>query len=528
MSDASHLLALRGSLRSEDQSAALQACSGMTLKSPSEVKTYHDALLFVMAFPADAQIAARAEAEMLRLLSVVEKKQKNQTWQFALQGSGIMHTTLQCQFSAALTSWLLKRFPGKVLPADSAASPEDVAFFFQILLPPAEFQDVTQHDLHFWSRVKLLCGENKNASALQWVLQLTDRSSLPVLAKDGLYDSLKIFVQLNAGDHFSRSFLRLPAHLSAVNSAGNDGSQVELKPAERLVILDTMKASLCFYCRETDPVTYGDPDSVQCFVKSDGCVIALVGMEKERQLALESYIGFMVFKHGIPVAYGGGWLFGHRCKIGLNIYPPFRGAASAKIFRDVMDVYEEVFRVHRFLIKPYQFGKGNPDGIRSAAFWFYYKQGFRPENMELKKLATVEWGKIKADRKYRTSAEVLKKFTGSRMVRVMENDTLDETDPGELSSAITEMIRTKFSGDRSLALKTATAHLMTFLSGNGITSALTRNAAVQQWALLILALHPRTSIGKKMAADVIQLLNFKVAGLEARYQRQLQSCRSLF
>ena len=96
-----------------------------------------------------------------------------------------------------------------------------------------------------------------------------------------------------------------------------------------------------------------------------GYSIGLYRMQKEQQLSIESYIGYLVFKNGIPVAYGGGWIFGERCQFGINILAPFRGGESAYLFSQLLRVYYQHFEVKRFVVKPYQFGKNNNEALQN-------------------------------------------------------------------------------------------------------------------------------------------------------------------
>ena len=43
----------------------------------------------------------------------------------------------------------------------------------------------------------------------------------------------------------------------------------------------------------------------------------------------------------------------------------------------------------KFVVKPYQFGKGNPEGLKSGAFWFYYRLGFRPVRDDIREQAAA-------------------------------------------------------------------------------------------------------------------------------------------
>jgi len=49
---------------------------------------------------------------------------------------------------------------------------------------------------------------------------------------------------------------------------------------------------------------------------------------------------FMMFKNGYPMAYGGGWLFGKRSLLGINIFESFRGGESAFVFAQLLRTYK--------------------------------------------------------------------------------------------------------------------------------------------------------------------------------------------
>ena len=59
-----------------------------------------------------------------------------------------------------------------------------------------------------------------------------------------------------------------------------------------------------------------------------GLTIALYALAPAYRLAFDSYVGFMAFRNGAPLAYGGAWTFPGRSKIGINIFPAQRGGES--------------------------------------------------------------------------------------------------------------------------------------------------------------------------------------------------------
>ena len=166
-------------------------------------------------------------------------------------------------------------------------------------------------------------------------------------------------------------------------------------------------------------------------------------MLPERRLPLESYIGFMMFKNGYPMAYGGGWLFGKRSLLGINIFEAFRGGESAFVFAQLLRTYKNAFGADYFEVEPYQFGKDNPEGLQSGAFWFYYRFGFRPVDEALNKLATEESKRIQSEKGYRSPISTLKLFTKSN-VCVNFSGNQKPINPSEISKYISVQIVKQF------------------------------------------------------------------------------------
>jgi hypothetical protein len=230
--------------------------------------------------------------------------------------------------------------------------------------------------------------------------------------------------------------------------------------------------------RETDPVTYCNEDGLLFYELEHGLSIALFSMLPERRLPLESYIGFMMFKNGYPMAYGGGWVFGKRSLLGINIFEAFRGGESAFVFAQLLRTYKNAFSADYFEVEPYQFGKDNPEGLQSGAFWFYYRFGFRPVDEQLNKLATGEFQRIQTDKKYRSSIATLKLFTKSN-VCVNFSGTEKPINPSDISKFISQQIVKQFDGDRTAAEKYCNSKLKREL---GISSSM-KNAGIKKLTL---------------------------------------------
>jgi hypothetical protein len=102
-------------------------------------------------------------------------------------------------------------------------------------------------------------------------------------------------------------------------------------------------------------------------------------------------------------------------------------------------------------VKPYQFGLHNPEAIKTGAFWFYYKLGFRPENDELKTLAKKEEEEKRKNPNYKSEASTLKKYTKSNIALTLSDKSYPDFDSEVLSQRITYYINSQFDGNREKA-----------------------------------------------------------------------------
>jgi hypothetical protein len=219
---------------------------------------------------------------------------------------------------------------------------------------------------------------------------------------------------------------------------------VLLEP-EKQKLIRVIKNAMVMTERETDPITYMKEDTLRLYHLERGVSVALYGMVPERQLPMESYIGYTLFKNGYPAAYAGGWVFGWRSDYGLNIFEQFRGGESAYMVAQVFRVYRQLFNINYFQVEPTQFGLDSKEGIATGVFWFYYKLGFRPVDLRLRQLAKKEYVKISSTKGYRSSEETLIKFTNSNIFLKLGK----RVQPGvyDITNKVKNMIIKKFRSD---------------------------------------------------------------------------------
>ena len=443
---------------------ALVNCSDLKLTSKKTIESYHNCLLFLLAYPENEDLFLLAQQEMNRLSEAVKKS--NKVLKNQLERTGIAYTQTQAANSYTLIKWLLKQYPNQVSLHsfdDAGIHPKEV---LRHALSEMEFEFAFSEKLNPLKWVEAGSGSKNKNEILVWLINLFERIEATDLLKDQLFESLKIYISITpTNKNLSKGFGNFQLHKNYYHTNGLlkrfDEKEIinkklpapkKLTESEKNTVIEKARIALFLLNRETEPIVYCNGDGLIFYELEHGLSIALFSILPERRLPLESYIGFMMFKNGFPMAYGGGWLFGNRSLLGINIFESFRGGESAFVFCQLLRSYKQSFGANYFEVEPYQFGKNNPEGLQSGAFWFYYRFGFRPVDAELKKLALKEAEKIHTTKGYRTSIETLKKFTNSNLAVNFNNEPLP-VNPSVISEYISSQINLKFKGDRSLAEK---------------------------------------------------------------------------
>jgi|CXWL01.1.fsa_nt_gi hypothetical protein len=504
--------------------------------STKDILVHHDTLLSLLAWPENKKIFELAKKAMNQLTTAVkEKVLHDKSLEANLSGTGIAGTDLTGRFSYAITRWLVNEFGNSVEFHSSEANTESVKLLFRQLVPAVEYETISSGELNLLHRIRKLKKKSR-LSDLKWLVGLFEASDLSSTVKEFLFNELNIFVTWKL-DHpvINRSFISIPYtkifYSQKLNKVPDIKKILEIKlPSPALLsskqkqqLVNVAKATLVFLYRETDPFSYAADGEVKLFNLEKGYSIGLYSMKTEHRLSIESYVGYLVFKNGIPVAYGGGWIFGDRCQFGINILEPFRGGESSYIFSQLIRVYYQYFRAKCFVVKPYQFGKKNKEALQSGAFWFYYKHGFHPEDELLQKLAGQEWEKKKADKRYRTSIGVLKKFTTSNMVLQLSKSQVPHFDASSVSQAITDFINKTFKGNRALAIKVCDRKTKKALSIKNLRSwSHHEKNMLQQWSLLVQATLSLNTWSDNEKKQLVNLIKAKGNNDELNFIKLLQ------
>jgi hypothetical protein len=443
--------------RNASRYACLKNLSSLPFTINQDLLHYYEALLFVLAYPADEAQQSLAEREMLRIASFLKSNIKER--HRLLVNSGLPFTNTITRFSHDKVRWLLAHPHGKTTLDDFVNPSHTLNDILRLTLPSIEQPETTAglDNLELMDALHIKPGKR-----LQFIINELSRYDESPYVKDHLYDGLQTVVCNTPTDKtLSKAFNRLPVaetyfHKDLLRKIDSSAilntavpAPVHLDMEAKEAAVRVVKNAMLLTGRETDPCTYMDEHTFRLYQLERGISIAIYGMVPSRQMPLESYVGYTAFKNGYPVAYGGAWVFGERANFGINIFKPYRNGESAFVMAQLLRLYRHVFDIRYFEVEAYQFGLDNPEGIASGAFWFYYRFGFRSLDKQLKAIALKEEQKIKERKGYRTSEKVLVQLTGSNIGLAFGR----KTPPGvqDIAIRVTKMIGQRFGGDRILA-----------------------------------------------------------------------------
>jgi hypothetical protein len=420
---------------------------------------YQNVLLFIVAHPSNQSLLKLAEDELTRLS--LHLKRMNKTNLLKFDNTGLPHTKTLSTFTHDLLNWY-KTDESVSLKIDSfyngTISLNDA---LALTVPSLEKEIIS---IGYKNNKLLDALKVDKQHQLTFLLSEFDKLEEQPLVKDYFFNGLHLYMQLlPQSNFFSKAYNRIVTkgpfyHTDIIKQF----DQVELLnrklPKSKLFsatefkqCLKVVKNSLSLLQRETDPVTYLDEKSFRLYELERGISIAIYGMKADRQLPLESYVGYTLFKNGLPAAYGGGWVFGKRSLFGINIFEPYRGGESGYMMCQLLRVYRQAFGVDYFEVEPYQYGLGNPEGISSGAYWFYFRFGFRSLEKELNQLSLNEFEKIKTQKGYRSSEETLLRFTESNIALNMGKGIPSTV--SEIREKVTALIAEKYASNRVEAEK---------------------------------------------------------------------------
>lgn len=401
----------------------------MLRKRPSanELARQHQRLCFARAFPQSLGDQRQAVAELTAFedhLATLPKAERDKFWDSGIAGSPIHY-----RFSFDVARWLTKRAAGEVT-IDWRDIGDTTRFdeLAQHLLQPAE--DEYFDSGYITSEDWLTAAAHRSGSTdFDWLLaQIADKRRRSFWRQ--LYDAADVPLIWNlAGSNYSKSRNVYAFDSTTTREDGMRGRPRRVKKAieqpletiEKLSardgarLVDVAMASLAGRHRETYHFNYANPREVYLADVGAGVSIAVFGLLPEYRFPLECTMGYLILSNGVPIGYGGSSVLFRQVNTGINIFDEYRGSEAAFLWTQVMRVYHALVGCTRFIANPYQFGGDNSEALRSGAFWFYYRLGYRPVLADVRRLAAREAARMRRNSKYRCDLKTLRQLASCDM-----------------------------------------------------------------------------------------------------------------
>jgi hypothetical protein len=346
----------------------LNALGKEKITSKKALQSYYDSLLFLLAYPDNRSVYQSAGQSLQQLQLYI---QSHQNLKAGLYNSGITNTRLCAAFSFEIIKWLRSRHPNDIRFHSFEADDGQIQSILAVVMPRIESEILL--DTHGAWKSWLKQSLKKEEDMLDRLIAIFDETDIRPGVRDELWVAIGINVEINFPSHhclpdslitpyYHRSLLKknFIQQRSALKPI-----RVELDEHQAEYIIECGRMILVRQLREIDPITFTSSRFVSYYHLPRGLSVALMGMVPERRSPIDSYMGYVVFKNGLPVAYAGSWILFDSGRIGLNVFPAYRGGESQYIFEEVLKLHSEVYQLNRFSVDPYQIGKENSDAIQS-------------------------------------------------------------------------------------------------------------------------------------------------------------------
>jgi hypothetical protein len=440
------------------------------LATAKQVQRLHEIACFLRALPDDEDVLAAAE----RVLAGFERRRDLRRFRRELADTGIAGTSIAYPFFAPTARWLVERWGPRVRVSWAAFEEhERLEARLSLLASYSETPGLDEVALPLRRWIARLKGRGETDA--QFLVRRHARLGVEGFQRDALYDELGLELELRAGPGTpSRTLAKLAGRGSGsvsgrpiafrtrpLRRARPDlRREVRREPLEvvELSVRDGARAvelareAMVTRGRDLDAFMHGDPHDVRLVRWEDGLELACIGVKPERRLMLEAVYGYLTLSNGVPIGYVLTSALMGSSEIAYNVFDTWRGGEAAHVYSRVLATTRFLFGSSAFTVYPYQLGgDGNTEGLKSGAWWFYQKLGFRPREPEIVALMEREVAANARDPRRRTDLATLARLAKGNMEwqpGKPRGDVIGVFPLHKVGLAITDSLAARFGSDR--------------------------------------------------------------------------------
>jgi len=472
------------------------------LPTAGEVHRLHEVLCYLRAYADDPALLELVET----MLGAFQDRGDLRRHRRELADSGIAGTRIHYSFYWFTARWLARRCPEnlhlewKLFPAGPRLEK-----LTSLLLPYSETPalDETAYPAREW--VERFKGPEETDAA--FLIRRFDAMAADGFVKENLYEDLDLPLLIEPGPGTpSRTHAKVRGARIHYQNRPLDRSRPDLRrdilvpprsvrslPArEGQPLIDMAREAMVTRSRDLDAFVHADARDARLYDCDDGLQFAVFGMTPERRLLLETVYGALTLKNGVPIGYVlASALFGSS-EVAYNVFETYRGGEAAQVYGRVLATVRALFGSDTISVDPYQLGHDNQEGLRSGAWWFYYKLGFRPHDPGVKRLVREERARMKKNPRHRSNLATLQNLSAEYMYFHLDApraDVLGRVSLGNIGLHISAWLSRNWGGAREKGLRDASreaARLLGVRSRRGFSAG--ERLAWSRWAPLVMVL----------------------------------------
>ncbi len=466
-----------------EQAQILAQLTHEAVSQPTDVLACHAIAMAIHAFPCRRK-NDRLATDILSLLGQQISQMKDRK-RGLFQDTGLLGTKVVHAFSYEIARWLVDKFGESVdISWPDYETPEQLDPVLAHLLLRSELSAFEEGTVDTKTWLRLAKGDSTKTD-LAWLLDEMACSDIPASVLNEAYTTAEVPLVWRL-DHAlaSKSDNRVAMKSVAYRGEGlrvfhGCAAQEITKPLRGIrklsriraqEVIDVARVSLASRQREVYAISQANVDEVYLAPLGKNVHVAIIGVVPAARLSLEANYGYLLLSNGVPIGYGGVSPLFRQANTGINIFDEFRGAESATLWVQALRAFRQLFQCHRFIVNPYQFGKGNSEAVGSGAFWFYYKLGFRPIDADIRALAAREKKRCKKNSGHRTDRKTLRQLAQSdlelRLPGSSQAERFEERWLETLSLGSTQLLASQSCSSRRLAMRRVVRALCRILKIN--------------------------------------------------------------
>ena len=509
---------------------------------PSLIR-FHEALMVLRAFPPSAQVLRQTESMLNRFHTRVEVLRESgaDMDEFdPIEVSGIAGTTMQDTLGFDLMRWLVFHMPGKVEIAwDDYDDERAMGSGWPRVIPLLEEDSLVEANIPWRKWLDAAQGNRRKSPG--WLVKQFEGLPVSGAEKARFYDALHMPVRWRLGNsHISRTrnwksvsnvFYHPEPLLSrkdvslAREIARKPPNLKRLSLAPGAKVMDLIREVMLVRYRELYGTTLGDPRSVVRADMGRGVTVFLWSLQPQRRLPLRAYTAGLTLKNGVPINYIEAIGLFEWMEVGFNTFYTFRGGEVAWIFAQVLRCLCKFLGATCVSMYPYQLGQNNDEAIKSGAFWFYRKLGFRPGRADLLRLAEHEEARIAANPKYKSPPRTLRRLADGHVFYELPGSipgTWDRFSTRNIGLRVNQKMAREFGGDLQ-RFQASSAKSLAKILGIPANEDRLANVYFQNFAMVLSLIPDLQSWSAPEKAGLLRIIDTKSGRNEMDYLRRLRA-----